>query len=68
MEFVTSDVHADVIGFGALNVDKLHSVEAIVSKDDESFIKNMKRTPGGSAANTIIGLSKLNHPVSLIGK
>ncbi|MCQ2971852.1 MAG: carbohydrate kinase family protein [archaeon] len=68
MEFVTNDVNADVIGFGALNVDKLHTVDSIASEDEESFIKSLKETPGGSAANTVIGLAKLGHSVSLIGK
>lgn len=68
MDFVTSDVAVDVIGFGALNVDKLHSVDFIASEDQETFIRDVCETPGGSAANTIIGLSKLNHPVSVIGK
>ena len=38
MEIFDSDLNAEVIGFGALNVDKLYSVENIVSKDEESFI------------------------------
>lgn len=29
MEFLDSDINVDVIGFGALNVDKLHTVENI---------------------------------------
>ena len=68
MEIFDNDLNAEVIGFGALNVDKLYSVEHIVSKDEESFIKDETDTPGGSAANTIIGLSRLGCSTSLIGK
>lgn len=68
MEFLDSDINVDVIGFGALNVDKLHVVENIAAKDEESFIKSQKDTPGGSAANTVIGLARLGCPTSLIGK
>jgi ribokinase len=68
MEIFDSDLNAEVIGFGALNVDKLYSVENIVSKDEESFIKDETDTPGGSAANTMVGLSRLGCSTSIIGK
>ena len=68
MKILDNDIDVDVIGFGALNMDKLYKVEAIACKDQESFIKSQKETPGGSAANTIIGLSKLNRKTSMIGK
>ena len=68
MEILDNNINVDVIGFGALNLDKLHSVESIAGKDEESFINSEKDTPGGSAANTIIGLSKLNKKTSFIGK
>lgn len=68
MEFLDSDINVDVIGFGALNVDKLHTVENIACNDEESFIKSQKDTPGGSAANTVIGLARLGCPTSIIGK
>ena len=68
MEIFDSDLNAEVIGFGALNVDKLYSVENIVSKDEESFIKDVTDTPGGSAANTMVGLSRLGCSTSIIGK
>lgn len=47
MEIFDNDLNAEVIGFGALNVDKLYSVENIASKDEESFIKSETDTPGG---------------------
>ena len=68
MEILDNDLNAEVIGFGALNVDKLYSVDKIVSKDEESFIKSETDTPGGSASNTIIGLSRLGCSTSIIGK
>ena len=68
MEILDDDLNAEVVGFGALNVDKLYSVGNIAGADEESFIKSSKSTPGGSAANTIIGLSKLGVSTSFIGK
>ena len=68
MEILDYDLNAEVICFGALNVDKLYSVENIAGKDEESFIKSKTDTPGGSAANTIIGLARLGCSTSIIGK
>ena len=68
MEIYDNDLNAEIIGFGALNVDKLYSVDKIVSHDEESFITNETVTPGGSAANTIVGLSRLGCSTSIIGK
>ena len=68
MEIFDNDLNAEVIGFGALNVDKLFSVENIVGADEESFIKSETKTPGGSAANTIVGLARLGCDTSIIGK
>lgn len=68
MEILDDDINAEVVGFGALNVDKLYSVANIAGKDEESFIKSETDTPGGSAANTIVGLSRLGCSTSIIGK
>ncbi|MEE1128566.1 MAG: carbohydrate kinase family protein [Methanobrevibacter sp.] len=68
MEIYDSDLNAEVIGFGALNVDRLYSVDKIVSHDEESFITDETDTPGGSAANTIVGLARLGCSTSIIGK
>lgn len=68
MEIFDNDLNAEIIGFGALNVDKLFSVENIVGADEESFIKTETKTPGGSAANTIVGLARLGCDTSIIGK
>ena len=67
-EIVYDAINVDVIGFGALNVDKLYKVGHIAEIDGESFIKGEEESPGGSAANTIIGLSKLGCSTSYIGK
>ena len=47
---------------------ELCSVDKIVSYDEESFITDETDTPGGSAANTIVGLSRLGCSTSIIGK
>lgn len=58
----------DVVGFGALNVDKLFKVNRIAAKEDESFITDFAETCGGSAANTVVGLARLGCKVGFIGK
>jgi ribokinase len=57
-----------VVGFGALNLDKLYQVNKIAREDGESFIKSVSESCGGSAANTIIGLSRLEMKTVMIGK
>jgi len=58
----------DVIGFGALNVDKLYKVNRIAREDEESFVLDFQEAPGGSAANTIVGLRRLGLTTGYIGK
>jgi len=58
----------DVVGFGALNVDKLFKVNRIAAKEEESFITDFIETCGGSAANTVVGLARLGCKVGFIGK
>jgi len=58
----------DVVGFGALNLDKLYYVKEIIKEDGESIITNLKESAGGSAANTIVGLSRLGLKTGFIGK
>lgn len=58
----------DVVGFGALNLDRLFQVNQIACKDEEGQIKNLHESCGGSAANTIIGLARLGLDTGLIGK
>lgn len=58
----------DVVGFGALNVDKLFKVNKIVAAEEEGFIHTCVETCGGSAANTTVGLARLGCKVGFIGK
>lgn len=58
----------DIIGWGALNVDRLCQVNEFAPTDGETFIYNETKTCGGSASNTIIGTSKLGLNAGYIGK
>jgi len=58
----------DVVGFGALNVDKLFKVNKIAGKDEESFVVDYHESCGGSAANTIVGLARLGLNTGFVGK
>jgi len=58
----------DVIGFGALNVDKLLKVDKIASAEEESFVREIAEACGGSAANTTVGLARLGCKVGFVGK
>jgi ribokinase len=58
----------DVVGFGALNVDKLFKVNILAKREEESFVTDFKISGGGSAANTIVGLSRLELRTGFIGK
>lgn len=57
-----------VIGFGALNLDKIYRVDKIPRADEEGFVKDLQLFPGGSAANTVVGLSRLGIKCAYIGK
>jgi len=58
----------DVVGFGALNVDKLFKVNRLAGAEEESSILTHSETCGGSAANTIVGLSRVGCKVGFVGK
>ena len=58
----------DVVGFGALNIDRLFKVNKIAGRDEESFVIESKESCGGSAANTIVGLARLGLKTGYIGK
>lgn len=57
-----------IIGFGALNYDRLHYVTHIADADDEVEILNVHESPGGSAANTIHILAQLGVKTGFVGK
>ena len=56
----------DVIGIGALNVDQFYRVERIL-EDGESVTRGSATYPGGSAANTVHGLSRLGVKTGFVG-
>ncbi|HID42380.1 MAG TPA: sugar kinase, partial [Archaeoglobaceae archaeon] len=58
----------DVVGFGALNVDRIYYVDTIPGKDEESFVKRIEVHAGGSAANTITAIARLGLKSGIIGK
>jgi ribokinase len=58
----------DVVGFGALNLDKLFKVNRLAGAEEESFVESVHETCGGSAANTSVGLARLSCKVGFIGK
>ena len=58
----------DVVGFGAINLDKLFMVNMIAKEEEESSIMDVKESGGGSAANTIVGLARLGLRTGFIGK
>jgi len=55
-----------VIGLGALNMDYLYQVEHILG-DGEAVAEDVTASPGGSAANTIYGLAKLEVNTGFVG-
>lgn len=59
---------SSAIGFGALNLDKIYRVDKIPGKDEEGFVRSLELSPGGSAANTIVGLARLGIKSGYIGK
>ncbi|MFQ6074937.1 MAG: carbohydrate kinase family protein, partial [Candidatus Bathyarchaeia archaeon] len=58
----------DTIGFGALNLDRLYRVDKIAKGGEESFVMDSLECPGGSAANTVVGMARLGLRVGYIGK
>ena len=57
-----------IVGFGALNLDKIYRVDKIPGRDEEGLVKDLEMHPGGSAANTIVGLARFGIPTAFIGK
>lgn len=55
------------MGCGALNLDRLFKVQRITKGDEEVAIEDAQEEPGGSAANTIYALGKLNKKNGFIG-
>ncbi|MEE8400632.1 MAG: carbohydrate kinase family protein [Candidatus Hydrothermarchaeaceae archaeon] len=57
----------DVVGIGALNYDHLYKVDNIAGGGYEERVHSVVEAPGGSSANTIVGLSRLGCPTGFIG-
>jgi ribokinase len=58
----------EIIGIGALNIDKLYLVERIGAAGEEIGIDSVSEQPGGSAANTIAALARLGITTGFIGR
>jgi len=56
----------EVVGLGALNIDRIYQVERILG-DGEAVVNEAASFPGGSAANTIYGLAKLGVNTGFVG-
>ncbi|MGB8312033.1 MAG: carbohydrate kinase family protein [Halobacteriota archaeon] len=57
----------DVIGFGAINCDKIYKVDKIASPGQEVGVMSVAHHPGGSAPNTAVGLARLGVKTGVIG-
>jgi ribokinase len=57
----------DVVGYGALNYDYIFVVDDLATGDQQVVIREFHGTPGGSAANTINGLSRLDVKTGFVG-
>ncbi len=57
----------EIIGIGALNMDRLYLVERIAEPGEEIRVDEVSEQPGGSAANTIVGLARLGIQTGFIG-
>jgi ribokinase len=57
----------EVIGLGALNYDILYVVERMAAGGEEVGILDVKKVPGGSAANTIVALARLGVDTGFVG-
>lgn len=60
-------IDIDVVGLGALNYDILYSVEKIAMAGEEIGVIDVYESPGGSASNTIVALSRLGLTTGFIG-
>ncbi|VVB90229.1 putative sugar kinase [uncultured archaeon] len=61
------DKKYQVVGFGALNWDDIREVNEIVRPGGETSGEVLLASPGGSAANTIVGLSRLGVSTAFVG-
>jgi ribokinase len=59
--------NAEVIGFGALNCDRICRVDDLALPGREIGVVSATKQPGGSAANTIVGLARLGVRTGFLG-
>lgn len=57
----------DVIGIGALLIDRIASIDYFPSIDGETFVNSLEVRPGGSAANFAVACSRLGLKAGFIG-
>lgn len=57
----------DVIGFGALNLDRLYYVDRVAKPGEHQPVRDVFECPGGSAANTIAWLADSGFKTGFIG-
>lgn len=67
MKQASASGNLEVIGLGALNYDVLYAVERIAKGGEEVGITDVKKAPGGSAANTIVALARLGVDAGFVG-
>ncbi len=58
----------DVVGFGALNIDKLYKVDSIADPDGAGIVRDYSESCGGSAPNSIVNLAKFGLETGMVGK
>jgi ribokinase len=59
--------NVEVIGFGALNCDRIYRVDDLALPGREIGVVSATKQPGGSAANTIVGLARLGVRTGFLG-
>lgn len=57
----------EVIGVGALNFDRIYSVDRLAESGTHQPILAIHESPGGSSANTIAALGRLGHRTGFVG-
>lgn len=59
---------AEILGFGALNWDRILRVDRLAGPGEEIIIKSSAEEAGGSSANTIAALGRLGIKTDFMGK
>jgi len=67
LERILRGLNVDIVGVGALNLDNLYCVSRFGTSGEEIPILSHSVSPGGSATNTIVALSRLGIKTGFIG-